>query len=499
MNILIGALFLSILHSILFWKQEIGVSALLFAIPVIYITIKLLKGKTKNPKALLISIPILLLSSTYFIFDNPVFQILNLIVMPILYVIMILMATSTEAQKSMVSKIISIIFEPFSYFGDLFIEIKEQILKKFNIKKEEKEEKQQRDFVKAAFFTLVVVAVVLCLLISADTEFAEFIRDILNSIGELSVPELVVRIAIAIVLFFYIASFFTNILSEYNEINSTETQENTPKESLTIHMILITLNIIYFIFCYIQIKSLFTIENIKYSSYARQGFFQLMIVSLINIIMILKATDKNLIETARQIKYKKIMCMIMLVFTLIIIISSFTRMSLYQQNYGDTRLRILVNFTLITEIILLVPTAIYITGRKINLAKSYFAIITTMYCVINFINIDNMIAKNNIDRYIETGKIDLIYITTELDSTDTIEQLVRLKDTKFKYTKSKENNENRYDVTYTEYINEVDYKIKQLNNYLSSKKIELKEEITFSEFNLSNYRARKILENIVFN
>ena len=33
MNLLTGALFLSIWHSILFWKQEIGISAILFAIP----------------------------------------------------------------------------------------------------------------------------------------------------------------------------------------------------------------------------------------------------------------------------------------------------------------------------------------------------------------------------------------------------------------------------------------------------------------------------------
>ena len=67
MKILIGALFLSIWHSILFWNQGIGISAVLFAIPVIYITVKLLKEKTERPKALLISIPIILLSSTYFI------------------------------------------------------------------------------------------------------------------------------------------------------------------------------------------------------------------------------------------------------------------------------------------------------------------------------------------------------------------------------------------------------------------------------------------------
>jgi len=52
MKILIGALFLSLWQSLLFWKQDLGISVLLFTIPIIWITTKLLKGNIKNKKAL---------------------------------------------------------------------------------------------------------------------------------------------------------------------------------------------------------------------------------------------------------------------------------------------------------------------------------------------------------------------------------------------------------------------------------------------------------------
>lgn len=484
MEILIGALFLSIWHSILFWNKEIGISALLFAIPVAYITIKLLRGKTENKKALLLAIPIILLSSTYFIFDNPVFKKLNIIVIPILYVIMIILATSTSKAKSMIYKIILMVIEPFNYFGEVLVEAKNQIMRKCNLKEEKKEKKDRPNFVKAIFFTIIIVLIVLSLLISADTEFAKLFKNILKGIGKLSVPTLVIRIGVIIFSFFYIAGFFTNMLSKYNVLNEFEDdEEKQTKESFTIHMILTALNIVYLVFCFIQIKSLFTIENIKYSEYARQGFFQLMIVSLINIITILKATNKELIETEKQNKYKKIMCIAMLVFTLIIIISSFTRMSLYQQQYGDTRLRILVDFTLITEMILLIPTAIYIIKPKINLAKSYFIVIVVMYCVINFANIDNMIAKNNIDRYIETGKIDLNYLTYELNSYDVMEQLVRLKNTEFKYTQDS-------GIQYGNKRNQQE----QLKIYLLNRLAVLEEKTAWQEFNLSKFNAKIALK-----
>ena len=106
MKILIGALFLSLWQSLLFWKQDLGISVLLFAIPIILITIKLLKGNTKNKNALLLSIPIILLSSTYFIFDNIEFYLLNIIAIPVLYIMMIILATSDFQIKSMIYKII---------------------------------------------------------------------------------------------------------------------------------------------------------------------------------------------------------------------------------------------------------------------------------------------------------------------------------------------------------------------------------------------------------
>ena len=116
MELFTGALILSIWHSILFWNKTIGISGILFAIPLVYITIRLLEGKIENKKALLLSIPIILLSSTYLIFNNPIFNSLNIVVIPILYVIMIMLATKQNLKtKSIIKKIILMIIEPLNY------------------------------------------------------------------------------------------------------------------------------------------------------------------------------------------------------------------------------------------------------------------------------------------------------------------------------------------------------------------------------------------------
>ena len=491
MKILIGALFLSLWQSLLFWKQDLGISVLLFTIPIIWITTKLLKGNIKNKKALLISIPIIILSSTYFIFDNLTFYLINIVLIPILYLIMIIWAISDFQIKSIIYKIILMIFEPLNYIGDVI----KTVLKEFNPKEKDEqigEKKEKNNIFKAVCFTGIIALIVIGLLCSADNEFAKIFSTIFKDINIFNVSELTGRIIIIIIAFFYFAGFFMNMLDKENGLKEFEEEEKIEKkESYTIRMMLTVLNVVYLVFCFTQIKVLFTEQNIKYSEFARKGFFQLMIVSLINIVMILKANNKNLKETEKQEKYKKTMCIVMVIFTLIIIISAFARMTLYQQNYGYTRLRILVDYTLITEIILLIPTIIYILKNKIDLIKTYFVIIITMYCLVNFINIDKIIMKNNFNRYKETGYIDLNYIM-EMNNSDLIEQLLELKDTEFKYS---EKAYSQSDTDKQEIQEQIGKQQRELNGYLASWKKSFNETHTLAEFNLPKMRAKSILNN----
>lgn len=491
MKILIGALFLSLWQSLLFWKQDLGISVLLFTIPIIWITTKLLKGNIKNKKALLISIPIIVLSSTYFIFDNLTFYLINIVLIPILYLIMIIWAISDFQIKSIIYKIILMIFEPLNYIGDVI----KTVLKEFNPKEKDEqigEKKEKNNIFKAVCFTGIIALIVIGLLCSADNEFAKIFSTIFKDINIFNVSELTGRIIIIIIAFFYFAGFFMNMLDKENGLKEFEEEEKIEKkESYTIRMMLTVLNVVYLVFCFTQIKVLFTEQNIKYSEFARKGFFQLMIVSLINIVMILKANNKNLKETEKQEKYKKTMCIVMVIFTLIIIISAFARMTLYQQNYGYTRLRILVDYTLITEIILLIPTIIYILKNKIDLIKTYFVIIITMYCLVNFINIDKIIMKNNFNRYKETGYIDLNYLM-EMNNSDLIEQLLELKDTEFKYS---EKAYSQSDTDKQEIQEQIGKQQRELNGYLASWKKSFNETHTLAEFNLPKMRAKSILNN----
>ena len=281
-----------------------------------------------------------------------------------------------------------------------------------------------------------IVIIVLLLLSSADMLFSNIFGNFFSLFKKISIGNIIDRIILIILLFTYLGSTINYLLYEYKEKKGNSKKESKI-ENYTIKLLLTTLNIIYVVFDFIQIRSLMFhqgLTNINYAEYARSGFFQLMFISIINL-SILLISKKSKEDT----KYNKIMSVIMVFLTFIIIVSSFLRMYMYESAYGYTLLRLLVYVTLLTEVILLIPTLVYIFNSKMNILKPYMIIIISIYTLLSLSPVDYFIAKNNINRFYKTGKIDVDYLKNY--STDNITLLCDLYDNmddgsgKYSYTR----------------------------------------------------------------
>lgn len=494
-KIVLGSLFLSVLHSILFYGQNLGVSVLLFAIPSVFLLIGMLKkhNKVKNTKALYLSIPILLLSSTYLIFNNEFFNIVNMIVIPLLFGIMIIWGTTDVFKiKMLLGRSINLVIGSLEFIPDSLRLIKQSL--RLNTKNSEKgKSKKIQLIIIGIICSIPILFIILGLLMSADEVFAGIFGEISDAIMYMFTSEvifsIIARIALIVVVLVYLLCIIYNILYKQDVYKKVENEEFKPRiqiNEIILNTILTIINIVYllfssiqfiYVFRYLFINPLSINGDFAFAEYARQGFFQLMIVSFINfaIILITNFNKKEVDEKTN--KYTKIMNMLMAIFTVIIDISAFMRMNLYEREYGYTFLRLMVYFILLTEMFMIIPTIIYILKGKINLFKSYFIISVTMYVVINFINIDATIAKNNINRYIEnkdslTREIDFYYLSYNT-GTDAIPELVRL----------------------YENVNDTELKIR-INNYLYKISNSLKEDRSLQEFNISKQRAQNILEKM---
>lgn len=482
----LGSFLIAILHSILFYGQKLGLSVFLFCLALGFFFIYILdkNKKIKNRKALLLSIPIILISATYFIFNNSFFYIANIITLIILFVLMIIFAVFEKTTIGLIiSKAAYLILGPIEFLEEAvgsIIEAIEGLFKKRDVPKEKN--KKVRKIIIGIIVAIPILIVVLILLSSADSIFSNELKEVISTVFSLDIFEsetyvnLFFRIIIILIIAVYLIALLYNVIEDnYCEAEKIEKRKWKIDEIIG-NTILTILNLVYLVFCYIQISVLFmktgNIQNFDYASYARQGFFQLMAVSLINLIIILITSKRN--EISKKLNYTKLMNLLLAVFTLIILVSSFYRMYLYEQEYGYTFLRLMVYFALITEGILIIPTILYILDFKINLTKIYFVVIIIMYIVVNYINIDYVIAKRNIDRSFKdtsgTYELDMNYLTTL--SVDAAGQIKRLEDN-------------------------TDWKIKeQVVVYLNNAREEA-ENINLQNFNINRLIARNLLENLI--
>lgn len=420
-------LLISILYTILFFGKVKGLSMIIFTLIFLLFTYYYLKkiNLIKNKKAFIYIIPIILLSLTYLIFDNSMFSFFNYYGIILLYNYMVLSVTNKKKDfYNLFRNSIKLIFDSIRNSLRSFSEALKILKNKINLKVDDKVYK----YLKSIILTIVVLIVIIALLASADLIFksifsniSSLISDVLDKIFS---STFIYKLIYTFIIFIIISGMFysiVNVKAKKYEV------KNIKLENLTVKMILISLNVIYLIFCFIQTKSLFLKDipsNYIYSSYAREGFFQLLAVSIINILLILISKKSSYGD-----RFITNNTFIMIVFNSIIVFSSFYRMYLYELQYGYTSLRLLVYCFLVLEIILFIPTILFIFDKKFDLMKVYFNIFIIWYVIINFMNFDYIISYNNVTRYlngrVSEEKFDVSYLvySTNSSSVDNILKL----------------------------------------------------------------------------
>jgi Domain of unknown function (DUF4173) len=194
---------------------------------------------------------------------------------------------------------------------------------------------------------------------------------------------------------------------------------------------LLLIDLLFGSFVLVQIAVLFggrdhvlNTAGLTYAEYARQGFFQLIVVALLTLGVVAAAVRFSRVEVSDR-RWMKTLLGLLCLFTLVILASALTRMNLYQETYGFTRLRLLVDVTIVwlgAVFMMLFAAGIKWGGAWLPRAVVLLSAVTLVG--FNIYNPDARIGERNIDRYFRTGKIDLGYLAGL--SPDAVSQLIRL-------------------------------------------------------------------------
>lgn len=410
--------------NVFYLYKNLGISVVILTIFCIYVmyTYKKAAGTKIEHRFLIISVYMVLLSFNFVLTTVSIKRVLSGAILVVL-----LLSLSYSEQKFIWPKWLK---NGFVYLGGAL----SNSFKYFRIGREDghKSHKYLGQVILGIIIAIPLLFVAVILLGSADAIFENVLTDVIDFIEFDTIDRVVWRIIvfIAVAISVYGMSVYLIKLKEPRE---GEIHEGVVVGEVTKIMppmvagtILVLLNIIYILFAYIQIKFQFlayTSEVVTYNhaQYAREGFFELVILSVFNVIGIMvinKLTRSNI--------FVKIGLTITVMCTYVMIFSSFYKMYLYELEYGYTQLRLYVYLILIFMTVFMSFVAFGIWNLLKRVMEWSVIFLLCYYLIISFVNIDMMIVKNNIERYEKTGKLDVYYLTTL--SEDALPALIHFMD-----------------------------------------------------------------------
>lgn len=404
-NILKITLFITIISSILitivsridslgdYGRQAVlPISIIIIAYTVF---IKLLKIKVNESAYFYLIYIFLILFSHYIIPLDDINYALNIIVVYVLTSIYIFSLVNNNYKiginfyKWLFKLIPGYLFSNLEYAKDAVNEVKIN-------------NKHNKDIIKGLLIGGGLLIVLLTLLSSADKYFASFISKVLSFI-HLDFTSLI-QIGITLTLSFIF--IFSTTINIYQNLKRKEFDINKKDVNNTIsYIILGFVNFAYLLFLISEISKITTNFlsipiNYTYAQYAREGFFQLLVVTSINF-GILIYYQNFLKNNNKWIKY---LLLTIIFFSIFLIFNSYYRMGLYIFEYGFTILRLQVILFLTMELLffIILTIRLFKPAKKSNNFRYLIIIMITYFLnvylcndlIINFIN--ELLTKNNL-------------------------------------------------------------------------------------------------------
>lgn len=309
-----------------------------------YIFLVIKNKMAVNKKAYLFLIPIILIligTITLKIPYNNIF--LNTFMLPLL---------SSMFLFSLTNKDYDISKWPLKMIFKLFPKSLFKNLKYLKPAEEKPNHKKAENIFNGLLIGIPIAILIVALLVSADKYFGELILKVLDPFLNFKISKVsdILKIIVTFIISF---SIFINIIKQKNL--KAEKKDLKEINNTTSTIVLSIINFVFLIFIISEISKLTSnflhlpIEY-TYAKYAREGFFQLLLITAINFLIIIYHTHITKgFEKSKAIKW---LLIALIGFSIILIINSYYRMFLYIGAFGFTTLRMQVILFLLMELIL---------------------------------------------------------------------------------------------------------------------------------------------------
>lgn len=357
-----------------------------------------------------------------------------------------------------------------------YLQSKKEVRYDANGKELPKEESKVKYVLYGLLITIPLLVVILMCLSTADIVFADYLSRFFKMIR---IGDIIGILIMAVAGYIFSYAAIRSMLKKEIKEEYTDTRIKEPVLAITFTSVI---SIVYVLFSAIQIVYLFMgnmqlPEEYTYAQYAHQGFYQLLFVCILNVVILLIC-----ITLFKESSVLKIILSMITLCTYIMIASSAYRMYLYITAYGFTFLRLLVFFFLIMLSILMIGTFIATYYNHFPLFRYTMVTITIFTIILAYSHPDYHIANYNMKH----NFIDSEYLISLSD--DAAPVLFNFDNFKRLYPHDKYNGDT-IDRSNESYDN-MDYDFRRVDQYYAKNYYRFKKADSIRKFNLSYYQAK---------
>lgn len=404
----------SILYGILFafcmYKNLFGATFLIYAVATVIVLaafINKTKIKIKNDTKLYFIFIILCGISTC-ITSSKLLQFFNWFCIIGLLIVSMLVQFFDESRWDIPSYFVNFVILLFTTIGYSFLSIKET--GKFITQRGNSDKKKLLYVIIGILLAFGSLLIILPLLLSSDMifqgvfeklfSFKKIISNFMTGIG--------IFVTALIGFMFMYGFFYASCHADFPNIRQRLVERCSPVIGISFSAVI---GVIYLLYSGIQIIYLFfgkigTLpETVTYSQYARAGFWQLVTVAFLNIIMVMLC-----MYLFEENKFLKLLLTIISACTFIMMASAAYRMYLYVSIYHLTFLRLLVFWFLLILALIMCGVIVSIYKKGFRLTRYIILISVCGYLIFSMARPDYQIARYNMAHIEEIDFEDLNYM-----------------------------------------------------------------------------------------
>lgn len=274
----------------------------------------------------------------------------------------------------------------------------------------EKRNVQAWPILRGIVIAVPVIAIFASLLSSADPIFGTRVNELIELFNLENLPEYIFRMILILLVAYVLAGTILHAAQSADEKISADKPIIASFLGFTESTIVLGSVIVLFVaFVIIQLQYFFggqaniNIEGYTFSEYARKGFGELVAVAFFSLLLLLGLGAITRRESESQRRVFSVFGVSLVGLVLIMLVSAFQRLILYEQAYGFSRLRTYTHVFMIWLAVLLVSVVVFEILRRERAIGLAMVLVSLGFVIsLSLLKVDAFIVKQNIQREIRS-------------------------------------------------------------------------------------------------